>query len=288
MDWSKKKADRAVVITGVSSGIGAACALALDRDGFRVFAGVRSEADGLRLQQQASGRLRPMILDVTDRASIQTAAQSVGHAVEAAGLAGLVNNAGIAIVGPLEILPIEELRRQFEVNVIGQIAVTQAMLPLLRAGRGRVVNMGSLNGVVAPPYFGPYAATKFAMEALTDSLRVELRKWEIAVSLIEPGSVKTPIWEKSQGKAEQLAVDVSAESYSLYQEDIAALRLAAQRLESTAMPVERVVAAVRHALCASRPKTRYPVGIESRLARAARLLPDRFRDRILMRGLGLS
>ena len=174
----------------------------LDTQGFRVFAGVRLAPAGQELKRRASDRLTPVILDVTQADSIRTAAEAIGQAVGSDGLAGLVNNAGIVVAGPLELLPIEELRRQFEVNVIGNVAVTQALLPLLRQGRGRIVNMGSLNGVMAPPYFGPYSASKFALEALSDCLRVELRKWGISVSLIEPGSVKTPIWEKSRDSAE--------------------------------------------------------------------------------------
>ena len=277
----------AVVITGASSGIGAACALDLDKQGFRVFAGVRLASAGQALKQRATDRLTPVLLDVTQADSIRKATEEIGQAVGPDGVAGLVNNAGIVVVGPLELLPIDEFRRQFEVNVIGNLAVTQALLPLLRQGHGRIVNMGSLNGVMAPPYFGPYAASKFALEALSDCLRVELRKWGISVSLIEPGSVKTPIWEKSQGNADRLADHVSLERKALYDDDMTAVRAAAVKLAQRAMPVERVVRAVRHALCSRRPHTRYPVGGEARLARAARLLPDRFRDRILKLGLGL-
>jgi NAD(P)-dependent dehydrogenase (short-subunit alcohol dehydrogenase family) len=256
-----------VVITGASTGIGAACALDLDAKGFRVFAGVRSALAGDALKERATERLTPILLDVTQAGAIRKATEEIGQAVGSDGLAGLVNNAGIVVVGPLELLPIDELRRQFEVNVI--------------------VNMGSLNGIMAPPYFGPYAASKFALEALSDCLRVELRRWGISVSLIEPGSVKTPIWEKSQGNADRLADQVPSQRKALYDDDMSAVRLAAVKLAEHAMPVERVVRAVRHAICARRPHTRYPVGAETRLARAARLLPDRFRDRILKLSLGL-
>ena len=280
---------RAILITGASSGIGAACAMDLDRLGFRVFAGVRSAAAGQELQRRASERLTPILLDVTQSQAIREAADAIGRAVGAGGLTGLVNNAGIVVVGPLELLPIEELRRQFEVNVIGNVAVTQAMLPLLRLGRGRIINMGSLNGYMAPPYFAPYAASKFALEALTDSLRVELRKWGISVSIIEPGSVNTPIWKKSENAANRLADGISSDRMALYDDDMTAVRETAKKLAEHSMPVDRVVQAVRHALCSARPHTRYPVGGEARLARvAARFLPDRFRDRILKLGLGLQ
>lgn len=279
----------AVVITGSSTGIGAACALRLAEQAFRVFAGVRSEAAAKQLQARARGSLTPLSIDVTDGNSIRAAAASVAAGVGDAGLAGLINNAGIVVAGPLELLPIDELRRQLEVNVIGQIAVTQALLPLLRAGRGRIVNIGSINGALAPPYLGPYAASKFALEALTDAMRAELRAWGIAVSIVEPGPVQTPIWEKSQAAAERLAEHVPPEGLDLYDADLNAVRKAVDRLAAEAMPVGRVVRAVVHALTAKRPKTRYYLTWRSRLAfRAFKLVPDRIRDRVIRRGLGLS
>ena len=280
---------RSVVITGASTGIGEACALALDRLGHRVFAGVRSEDDGRRLAEAASPRLVPLRIDVTDAESIAAAAAVVEAAAGEAGLAGLVNNAGIVVAGPLELLPIDDLRRQLEVNVIGPIAVTQAFLPLLRSGRGRIVNVGSISGRVAAPFMGPYAASKHALEALTDSLRVELRGSGILVSIVEPGNVQTPIWQKSRAAADQLAEQVSSEGNRLYSADLAAVREATGRMARTAMPVETVVRAVLHALSARRPKTRYPVGLQARLATVAlKFVPDRIRDWIVRRELGLS
>jgi len=279
---------RGVVITGSSTGIGAACALELDRRGLRVFAGVRSEADGKRLQEQASEKLTPVMIDVTDAESIAAAADVVSEAAGRAGLAGLVNNAGIVVAGPLEIVPLDRLRRQLEVNVVGQVAVTQAFLPLLRIGKGRIVNVGSLNGRLAAPYVGAYSASKFALEALTDALRTELRNWGIAVSIVEPANVDTPIWEKSLAAADKAAEEVAPEALELYQADLDAMRAAVRRLADGAMPVARVVRAVVHALCARRPKTRYPVGLQTRLAiRAAKWLPDRLRDWFIRRELGL-
>lgn len=279
---------RAVLITGASTGIGKACALELDRRAFRVFAGVRSPADGERLQGETSGRAIPVRIDVTDTESIAAARRTIAGTVGGQGLAGLVNNAGIVISGPLEILPLEQLRRQLEVNVIGQVAVTQAMLPLLRTARGRIVNLSSISGFVAAPYLGPYAASKFALEALSDSLRVELRRWGISVSLIEPGSVKTPIWDKALSFADQLVGQMSAQGEKLYLEDIEAMRRATVRLAETGMPVERVVQAVVHALSAPRPKTRYPLGAQTRLAALLlNLFPDRIQDAILCAELRL-
>jgi len=278
----------AVVITGASTGIGEACALEMDRRGWRVFAGVRAAADGQRLAEQASPRLTPLRIEVTDRDSIARAAESVAAAVGQAGLAGLVNNAGIAVPGPLEMLPIDLLRRQLEVNVIGQVAVTQAMIPLLRAGRGRIVNMSSISGLVAAPYLGPYAASKHALEALSDALRVELRAWGISVSVVEPGNVKTPIWQKARAQAQDLLRDMPPQADSLYGPDIAAMHQATARMEDTGMPVECVVRAVVHALTARRPKTRYPVGAQTRLAAFFwRFLGDRTRDWLMRRELGL-
>src|SRR5438552_5007347 len=153
-----------IVITGASTGIGEACALRLDELGYRVFAGVRKPADGEALQKKASDRLSRVILDVTNEESIAAAVRMVGDVP----LAGLVNNAGIVVAGPVEMIPIAMWRKQFEVNVIGQVAVTQAFLPMLRAGRGRIVNMGSVAGRSAIPYSGPYCSSKFALEGLTD------------------------------------------------------------------------------------------------------------------------
>lgn len=282
-------ATRFVLVTGASTGIGEACALELDRCGFRVFAGVRRDEDARRLAQQASNRLVPLMLDVTQADSIAAATDAIREAVGQAGLYGLVNNAGIVVAGPLELLPMEQLRRQFEVNVFGQVAVTQAVLPLVRQARGRIVNMGSVSGRMAAPYLGPYAASKFALEALTDSLRGELRRWGIAVSIVEPGNVKTPIWEKSQAWAEQLRQQMSPEGQELYGQDIAAVREASLRMGASGMPVQRVVRAVMHALTARRPKSNYPVGTQTRLAIAIfKFLPVRLRDRLIRRELGLS
>ncbi len=277
-----------VVITGASTGIGEAAALELDRLGFRVFAGVRAEADGERLRQRSSPRLAPLRLDVTDAEQVAEAAKTVAAAVGPAGLAGLVNNAGIVVAGPLELLPLDAWRRQLEVNLFGQVAVTQAFLPLVRAARGRIVFIGSVNGRLAPPYLGPYAASKHALEAVADSLRVELRTWEMSVALVEPGSVKTPIWDKSRAAADRLAEDLTPEGHALYGEDIEAMRRATVRLAASGMPVERVVRAVVHALSARRPKTRYLLGADNRFVLALfKLLPDRVRDWFVRRALGL-
>jgi NAD(P)-dependent dehydrogenase (short-subunit alcohol dehydrogenase family) len=250
---------------------------------------VRKPADGERLRKAASERLTPIMLDVTDNAQVQAAAATVGAAVGPAGLDGLVNSAGIVIVGPLEIVPLDELRRQLEVSVVGLVAVIQAFLPLLRTAKGRIVNIGSGNGYMAPPYFGPYAIAKFSLPAIADCLRVELRHWGIAVSTVAPGSVATPIWDKSLATAEGMATDVPAERYDLYREDLEAVRATAKHLAEIAIPPERVAKAVRHAMTARRPKTTYVVGADSRAMRiGARFLPERLKDLLMRHGLGLK
>ena len=276
------------MITGASTGIGAACALHLDRLGWRVFAGVRKQADAETLKTQGSPRLTPISLEITDTVSISTAASAVAGAVGQAGLAGLVNNAGIVVPGPIEFLPLPDLRRQLEINVVGQVAVTQAFLPLIRAGRGRIVNMGSIQGRMATPFAGAYSASKFALEALTDALRLELAPWGISVSIVEPSAVATPIWEKSAKTAEAMLGSVQPEALVLYAEAIEAVkRTAADAAKRAVDPVE-VARVVEHALTAARPRTRYVVGREAKFRAAmALLVPDRVRDNLVAKAMGL-
>jgi NAD(P)-dependent dehydrogenase (short-subunit alcohol dehydrogenase family) len=278
----------AVLITGASTGIGEACALELDHRGFRVFAGVRTQAAAQLLQSKATPRFTPLMLDVTDATMICAAAAQVKDEVGRRGLAGLINNAGVAVSGPLELIPIAELRRQFEVNVIGQIAVTQAFIPLLRIAKGRIVNIGSVNGALSPPYLGPYSASKFALEALTDALRIELRTWGIGVSLVEPGPIATPIWEKSATAADQLQSTLPAEAVTLYEPDLAAMRKAIDKIVRNAAPVHSVVQAVVHALTAPKPKTRYFLRFGNRfMFRGFKVVPDAIRDWFIRRTIGL-
>jgi NAD(P)-dependent dehydrogenase (short-subunit alcohol dehydrogenase family) len=278
----------AVVVTGASTGIGEACALRLDRAGFRVFAGVRKEEDGARVKAPASERLSPLIIDVTDAASIASAKDTVSAAVGDAGLAGLVNNAGVGVGGALEFLPLDDLRRQLEVNVIGQMAVTQAFLPLIRKGRGRIVNMGSIGGKVATPFLGPYNASKFAMEALTDALRQELRPWGIHVVIVEPGNIKTPIWDKAKSSADAVEQSLGEEGRVLYANSITALRQTLDKQAVAGIPPDEVAKRVEHALTAPRPKTRYLVGNDARMqAVLGRVVPDRTRDGLVARYMGL-
>ena len=285
---SESSRPRHVVITGASSGIGRAAALRLDAEGVTVHAGVRKEEDAASLKAEASDRLSPVFLDVTDEESISAAKDDVAEAAGDGGLHGLVNNAGISVPGPLEFLPLEDLRRQLEVNVTGQIAVTQAFLPLLRRAGGRIVNVGSIGGRTATPFLGAYNASKFALEALTDALRMELRPWDIGVSIIEPGAVDTPMWEKGFEKADEIEAEISDEGRDLYGNALDALRDAARGMESGAVSPDRVVDAISHALFADRPKTRYLVGSEARIRAAlAKFAPDRLRDALISWQLGL-
>lgn len=279
---------KAIVITGASTGIGAACARHLDRLGFRVYAGVRRHADGDRLTETASNRLVPMLLDVTSQDSIDDAARFVDGEVKDEGLWGLVNNAGIAVGGPLEFLPIADLRRQLDVNVIGQVAVTQAFLGMIRRGRGRIVNMGSIAGRSAMPIMGAYSASKYALEALTDALRLELQQWGIRVSIVEPGAIATPIWEKSVREADRLEASANPEAKALYAEAIAGVRQAVARAAARAIAPDAVADAVAHALTSPSPKTRYLVGRDAKLRAFLRaLLSDSVQDAVLTWALRL-
>jgi len=279
---------RSCMITGASTGIGEACALRLDAAGWRVFAGVRREADAARLRSQLSARSRPVMVDVTDTASIARAVVDVASVLRDDGLAGLINNAGIAVAGPLEFLPVEEFRRQLDVNVTGQLAVTQACLPLLRRSRGRVVFMGSIAGRVTLPMLGPYSASKHAVEALADALRVELQPWGMHVSIIEPGSIATPIWRKGDEAAAQASSRFPAAAEQLYGAASGAMRKAAADAARRGVPPDTVAIVVEHALTSAAPRTRYLVGADAKLrARIGAFVPDRLRDRLFTRVLGL-
>jgi NAD(P)-dependent dehydrogenase (short-subunit alcohol dehydrogenase family) len=278
----------AVVVTGASTGIGQACALELDRRGFRVFAGIRTTAAAEQLRAAASVRLTPLLIDVTQTDTIAAVGKTVAEALGDAGLAGLVNNAGIAVPGPLEIIPLDDFRRQLEVNVVGQLAVTQTFLPLLRKARGRIVNMSSVSGGLSAPYLGPYSASKFALEAITDALRLELRGFGVSVSAIEPGVIATPIWEKSLASGEQLASGVDPATLSLYNADLEGIRKWVDRSMRVASPASRVVEAVVHALTSRRPKAHYYLDWSAWLSfKGIKLLPDRVRDWLVQKSIGL-
>jgi len=279
---------RFVLITGASTGIGAACAIGCAERGMTVFAGVRDLVAGDALQAMGGKAIIPVELDVTDGESITNAADVVARHVGEAGLSGLVNNAGIAIGSPLELIPLQQLRRQLEVNVVGQIAVTQAVLPLLRRARGRIVNMGSIAGRGTIPMMGAYSASKHALEALTDALRLELYPWGIEVSIIEPGAIATPIWDKSMQISLGLESEMPAGGRHLYEATARSVRESVGQAAARAIPANAVVKAVLHALTAKRPRTRYLVGRDAKLrALMLRWLPDRLQDWILKKVLKL-
>lgn len=280
-------AQQSVMITGASTGIGRATAVYLDERGFRVFAGVRKPEDATRLAKSGSDRLTPITIDVTDAASIEAAARSVAEAVGEAGLGGVVNNAGIGVGGVQEFLDLDALRRQLEVNVVGPVAVTRAFLPLLRKTRGRIVNISSNGGYIAAPFLGPYAASKFALEALSDSLRRELRPWGIQVAVIEPGSIQSDIWEKARDQARDVEEKLSEPARALYGPALESMSRYVEQTAGRAIPAEAVAREVHHALTADKPRTRYRVGVDAKAMRVlSRFLPDRTLDALLARGIG--
>ena len=257
---------RSVLVTGTSSGIGRACAEHLRGRGWRVLAGVRRTGDG------PSG-CEEVLLDLTDAAQVRAVGERVGERLD-----GLVANAGIALSGPLEFVPLDDLREQFEVNVVGQVALLQTVLPALREARGRIVLVGSVSGRLALPFLGPYAASKFALEAVADSLRAEVAPFGIRVSLVQPGSIATPMWRKGGERAATLP----PAAVELYGGAIEALRAWAAKSGAVTPPAE-AAAVVEQALTAERPRTRYVVGSGARARTLIGRAPDRVRDRLIAR-----
>jgi NAD(P)-dependent dehydrogenase (short-subunit alcohol dehydrogenase family) len=281
--------DKAILVSGASSGIGKASASALLGAGFRVFACVRSDSAAEALERElassASGRLQTLRLDVTRPEQIRSAVAAVETAVGDRGLWGLFNNAGIVVAGPMEFTPVDELRRQFEVNVFGQVAVTQAFLPLLRRARGRILNTGSIAGFGTVPGLGPYSMSKHAMEALSDALRRELRPWGIAVSLLEPGSIATEIWGKGADAFEANLTSPPPGLVELYGPLTRTLNEFAAKSARDASPVSVVTKDVVHAFTVARPRTRYCKGHGSGVRKVLRRLPDRWVDAVFARTL---
>ena len=270
-----------VLVTGASTGIGEATAFHLRELGFEPLAGVRRDEDAERLERQG---LRTVKLDVTDEIQIAAAREAVGDGA----VAGLVNNAGVAVAAPLEYVPLDQLRRQLEVNLIGQVAVIQAFLPALRRAGGRIVNVSSIGGRVALPLLAPYNASKFALEAVSDSLRRELRSQGVDVIVIEPGGVKTPIWGKGNELAGELTARMPPEGERLYGRLITRVREETVKIErERGLPPRAIAEVIGKALTADRPRTRYVVGNDAKVrAQLGRLLPDRAMDRLIGRALG--
>jgi NAD(P)-dependent dehydrogenase (short-subunit alcohol dehydrogenase family) len=277
-----------VVITGVSTGIGYAATEVLVREGFHVFGSVRQQADAERLAAEFGERFTPLIFDVTDEPAIATAAQTVREALAGTTLAGLVNNAGIAVAGPLLELPVEELRRQMEINLVGPFLVTQAFAPLLGADRsltgrpGRIVNISSMTGVQALPFLGPYCASKFSLEGYSESLRRELLLYGIDVIVIGPGPIKTAIWDKAE------EMDTSRYVNSPYGPILEKFKRASFAAGQKGYPAARIGKLVHTALTTAHPKVRYAAVKSGALEKLVkRFGSPRLLDRIIGRQLGM-
>jgi NAD(P)-dependent dehydrogenase (short-subunit alcohol dehydrogenase family) len=273
-----------VLITGTSSGIGRACAEEMAGRGWRVLAGVRKESDGDAVRALSPDRIEPLMLDVTDLDAIAALPERVGGRLD-----GLVNNAGMANAGPLEHLPVEDIRHQLDVMLLAPFALTKAMLPALRASRGRVVMIGSIGGRTSLPFMGPYNAAKAGIDGFANSLRQELAPFGVRVALVEPGAIKTRIWQKGIDAGEQLRETLPPEGERDYGDRIEKMSKAAADSERRGVPPSKVAGVVAHALTADKPKTRYLVGIDARVQAGLRAaLPDRALDRVLGRVSGLG
>jgi NAD(P)-dependent dehydrogenase (short-subunit alcohol dehydrogenase family) len=266
---------RTVLVTGASTGIGRATALMLADMGATVYAGTRDPASGYAL----GPKVRPVQLDVTNDVDIVDVASRIER------LDGLVNNAGIAVTSPLEYVPIGELRHQLEVNAIAALAVTQACLPALRRARGRIVNVSSIAGRWVLPLYGPYAASKYALEALSDALRRELRGSGVRVSVIQPGAVATPIWERGTATADALWAAMPPAAHDRYGELVTTLRTEAMKQPDEGAPPERVARVIATALTARRPRSRYLVGRDAKVQAALAYLPGRALDAVIAAAL---
>lgn len=273
---------KTVLITGASSGIGATCALHLDKLGWKVFAGVRKSEDGEALQHRSSAHLNPVLLDITNPTHLAQVRTSLNEALDGAGLDGLVNNAAITTVAPVEYLALEDLRQVLEVNIVAQVGVIQTFLPLLRLAKGRIVNIGSISGRSSAPTTGAYSASKFGLEGLTDALRMELLPWQMNVSIVEPGSIATPFGEKAVAITDRLLATLPAEGLERYGQMLRTTQKVVGRVSTKGTPVIKVALAVEHALTAQKPKTRYLVGRVAWLRFLVQKLPDRLGDQLIV------
>ncbi len=266
-----------ILISGASTGIGRSAAVHMARKGHAVWAGVRSQKAFDEVRKLNVQGLKPVFLDVTDEKSITAC---VSEIKKTAGiLHGLVNNAGIVVGGPVEAVTMDDWRHQFEVNVFGQIRVMQLCLPMLRESKGRIVNISSIAGKISSPFMGPYCASKFALEGVSDSLRREVRGHGVQVSVVEPGPIDTPIWKKSIEKGTERKANYSDEINSAYGSLIDRFHERVQQAERRSSPVSVVVQAIEHALTSRAPRIRYPVGRGIKLATVvSRALPDSWMD----------
>jgi NAD(P)-dependent dehydrogenase (short-subunit alcohol dehydrogenase family) len=273
-----------VLISGASRGIGRATALRLARAGWTVYATVRSVADGEELVAAAAGAdLVPLQLDVTSDAQIAALDPALPERLD-----GVVNNAGIVVSGPLETLSADDLREQFEVNVVGAVALTNLVLPRLRESHGRIVFVSSLSGMISTPMTGAYNASKFAIEAIADAWRLELRPWGVKVALVEPAMTDTDLWRNAPETLEAEAAEMGAEHRELYADHLEGMRRTIPRIQKMAKPVDGVAAAIEKALTSPRPRARYPVGADVRVQAAlSGVTPDRVKDAAFGRLTGM-
>jgi NAD(P)-dependent dehydrogenase (short-subunit alcohol dehydrogenase family) len=286
---SSESNQRSIVVTGASSGIGRATALRLARGGWRVFATVRKQADAESLTAEAAGGLETILLDLADRASIAAAADAVAIRLGGRGLDALFNNAGMGMTVPIEYLSPDYLRLTFEVNVFGQIAMTQAFLPLIRKAKGRIVNTGSVGDHLTPPFASAVAAPKAAFASLTMGLRLELKSQGIRVILVEPGAINTPAVQKTMGEVEATIAALPAEGRTLYAKPMRTLATVFTAHETSGSAPDIVAQVVERALNARNPKVRYPAGKDAaKLTLLARFLPEKLLDRAVLKTFGLS
>jgi NAD(P)-dependent dehydrogenase (short-subunit alcohol dehydrogenase family) len=272
-----------VVVTGASTGMGAATARELARRGFHVLAGVRRDIDADTLRGEG---IEPHILDITVDSHVAAIAARVAHDPFGRPLRALINNAGISVNAPLEALPISEWRGQFEVNLFGHIAMTQALLPALLRSSGTVVNISSVGGKVALPTYGAYAGTKFALEAASDALRREVADLGVRVVVVEPGAVRTEMLERGVANADRLKADMTTDQLERYGDLVVAVSEQARSFGKRGVSAEHAGKVIAKAATAPRPRTRYTVGHDATvLVRLARVLPDRFLDQMVRLGL---
>lgn len=255
---------KTILVTGASSGIGWATSLELAEKGWRVFAAVRKEADAQKLREASSDRITPVIMDVVDYESVKKAAVEIEKMLNGAGLDALFNNAGISVQGPLEIIPIELFEQQIRVNVFGHVFVTQTFLPLLRKAQGRIVFTSSESGRITLPLMAPYSSSKFALEAVANALRIELRPWKIRVSSVELQTIKTPMWEKIDTSTEKLMASIPPQARDLYQNELKTLSVFPKWQAEMGISMKKAVRVIIRALSARSPKARYLVGYEAR------------------------
>lgn len=270
-----------VIVTGASSGIGFDAVSRLSAAGYEVIAGVRSTA--AMEAWRGKRHVTPCLLDVTDTSAIEQAVATLAPRLAEASAVHLVNNAGIAVAGPVEAVPLAQWRAQFEVNVFGLVAVTQAFLPEIRRSGGRIVQVSSVSGLAAAPYLGPYASSKFAVEALSDSLRRELRQFGVKVILIEPGPVQTPIWEKGLARREAIFGALRSQVREFYDNGLEGFLASVARSAAEAVPVSQVSSVLLEALRSPSPRSRYVVGTPATrfFTRLLPLLPDRWVDSLI-------